>query len=258
MRLSTQPETPLPGRRAFFLAAALTLLAGCATKGDFGEVHPSLVRDDGVHEWLSNDAIAGKPTFMSSFQLTDDEQQLRDLAYPLIEPPYSRQKWYSFLGENGMIGIEHRGAYDRTAYATHLFGDRYRSPSARYSQLIDDVRNDITRLPAFYETAARVLDIDQKRRRSLAYVTNVGPHEREHAMRRIRENAAIVGMVNGWVSRRASSYKFALERLVVMTPSPQAVEVERAINQLQAVGQHYRTLPARQYGREPSLASSNY
>lgn len=257
MRLSPQPKTPLPGWRAFFLAAAaLTLLAGCAGRGDFGEVHPSLVRDD-IHDWMSNDAIAGKPTFVSTFELTDDERQLRDLAYPLIEPPYSRQKWYSFLGDYGAIGIEHRGAFDRTAYTSNLFGDKYRSPTARYARLLDDIRNDITRLPAFYETAERVLDIDQKRRKSLAYVTNVGEHEREHAMRRIRENAAIVGMVNGWIGRRVSSYKFALERLVVMTPSQEAVEVERAINQLAAAGLQYRTLPVRQYGREPSLASTN-
>jgi hypothetical protein len=257
MRLPPQPKAPLPGWRAFFLAAALTVLAGCATQGDFGEVHPSLTRED-IHDWMSNDAIAGKQTSPSTFELTDDERQLRDLAYPLIEPPYSRQQWYSFLGEHGAIGVEHRGAFDRTAYATNLFGDKYRSPTARYARLIDDIRNDITRLPAFYETAARVLDIDQKRRRSLAYVTNVGQHERENAMRRIRENAAIVSMVNTWVVRRASSYKFALERLVVMTPSQQAVEAERAISQLQASGAQYRRLPPGQYGREPSLASTNF
>ncbi len=31
--------------------------------------------------------------------LTDEERRLRDLAYPLIDPPYDRNKWYSFLGE---------------------------------------------------------------------------------------------------------------------------------------------------------------
>ncbi len=30
---------------------------------------------------------------------------LRDLAYPLIEPPYERQRWYSVLNEYGFRGI---------------------------------------------------------------------------------------------------------------------------------------------------------
>ncbi len=68
-----------------------SLLAGCATQGDFGEVHPSLVNDD-VHSWLSLEAIAGQPIWPSSVYFTDDERQLRDLAYPLIEAPYHRQQ----------------------------------------------------------------------------------------------------------------------------------------------------------------------
>ncbi|MGC1464843.1 MAG: hypothetical protein WA792_03835 [Pseudolabrys sp.] len=153
------------------MAVAAVMVAGCTPNYDFGEVRRELVRDD-VHDWLSNDAIAGKPTFQSTFDLTDDERQLRDLAYPLIEPPYDRQKWYSVLGEYGLIGSDHRGAFDRTAYATHLFADRYRSPSARYAKVIEDARNDITRMPQFFETAARVLDVDYKRHKALAYISD--------------------------------------------------------------------------------------
>ncbi|MSP33134.1 MAG: hypothetical protein EXR03_10015 [Pseudolabrys sp.] len=57
----------------------VALLAGCAN-GDFGEVRPTLVRDN-VHDWLSLDAIAGRPALPSGFELTDDERQFRDLAY---------------------------------------------------------------------------------------------------------------------------------------------------------------------------------
>jgi hypothetical protein len=70
--------------------ATLLLLAACAN-GDFGEVKPSLVRDD-IHDWVALDATAGIPGSPSRFELTDDERQLRDLAYPLIEPPYDRQQ----------------------------------------------------------------------------------------------------------------------------------------------------------------------
>ena len=110
-------------RSSVFVLAGLALLAGC-TNGDFGEVNRTLVRDD-IHDWLSLDAIAGKPTSPSSFELTDDERALRDLGYPLIEPAYDRHQWYSAAGEYGVIGADHRGPADRTAYATRLFGDRY-------------------------------------------------------------------------------------------------------------------------------------
>ena len=75
----------------------------------------------------------------------------------------------------------------------------------------------MTRLPQFYETAARVVDMDDKRRRSLRYVSALAPAERENALARIRENAAIVSWVRLSVGERASAYRFALERLAVAT-----------------------------------------
>jgi len=254
MRSSPKPHR-LTCRRHILLLTACAVLAGCSTQGDFGEVNPSLVRED-IHDWLSLDAIAGRPTWPSSFELTDDERQLRDLAYPLIEAPYNRKKWHSVAGEYGVTGADHRTVFDRTAYASHLLGDRYRSPSARYAQLIDDARNDTTRLPQFYETAARVLDVDQKRRKSMNYVSQLSPSERENALRRIRENALLVSLVGSKLTQRASAYRFALERLVIMTPATQAVDAERAINQLQARVAHYRTHPAPGWAREQSLAAA--
>ena len=238
-----------------FAVAALSLLAGCAN-GDFKEIRPYLVHDD-VHDWLDFDATAGKNTSPSGFTLTDDERQMRDLAYPLIEQPYNRQQWYSIAGEYGITGYDHRGPFDRTAYATHLFGSRYRSPSARYERLTDDIRNDATRLPQFFETAARVLDMDQKRRQSMAYVSSLSAHERNEALRRIYTNAEIVSMVRAKLGQRVEGYRFALERLVIMTPSQEAVQVERSLNQLQAEIAYYQTHTAPTWVREQSLSRLN-
>lgn len=240
-------------RRSLALAA-FVFLGGCAN-GDFGEVHPTLVRDD-IHDWVALDAIAGKRTFPSRFELTDDERQLRDLAYPLIEPAYNRQQWYSAAGEYGVIGADHRTGFDRSAYSIRLQTTRYRSPSARYAQLIDDIRNDTTNLPQFFETAGRVLDIDEKRRKSLAYISGLSASERTNALRRIKENASIVAMVRANLAQRVSSYRFALERLVVATPSQQAVEAERALNRLQGQIARYRGGTAPTWVREQSLASA--
>ena len=67
-------------RRYIFVAAALSLLGGCGTaNGDFGEVRPTLVSDD-IHDWLGAAMPAPQSTLPSTFELTDDERQLRDLA----------------------------------------------------------------------------------------------------------------------------------------------------------------------------------
>ena len=243
--------------RGGFGLVALLLLAGCNTTGaggDFGEVPRNFVRED-IHDWLGSYAMAGKGE-TSSFKLTDDERLLRDLAFPLIAPPFDRQQWYSSLHEYGHAGGSVDAAPDRSDYARRLFSDRYRSPMAQYAQVTDDIRNDITRLPAFFETATRVQDLDEKRRKSLAYITDIHPDERENALRRIRENAAVVAAVKSKLTQRAAGYRFALERLVVMAPSPQAVEVERSLTQLQKQIGYFRSHPAPTWVRERSLASS--
>ncbi len=38
---------------------------------------------------------------ISGDNLTDDERPLRDLAFPLIEPPYDRLRWDAMVYENG-------------------------------------------------------------------------------------------------------------------------------------------------------------
>lgn len=243
------------GRHAMAMAVT-ALLAGCAN-GDFGEVNQTLVTD-GIHDWIGRDANAPKPG--STFEYTDDERALRDLAYPLIEPPYDRQKWYSVAGEYGLVRftMEDRARYYErlTRNDVERLFDYRRSPSSRYAILTDDIRNDTTRLAQFFETAGRVIDIDQKRKKSLAYVPDLNKDEWINAKRRIRENAHVVQIVRWSLEDRISAYRFALERLVVSTPSRQAVDVEHALNQLHNQLANYRTLPPT-WAREPSLASAN-
>lgn len=221
-------------RRPLLIAAALALpLLSACTQGDFGEVRPSLVRDD-IHDWMGAAAAPpGGPAVVSQFEYTDDERQLRDLGYPLIEPPYDRKRWNSVLGEYGYRGYARDNPAPREAYAERLLGDGYRSPSARYQKLIEDIRNDITRIPAFFQVASRVADIDGKRRRALDF-TRPSPPERAGALSRIRENANVVAWVDGSLNGRLAGYRYALERLVTMTPSPMAVEVERLLRALKA------------------------
>ena len=63
-------------------------------------------------------------------------------------------------------------------------------------------------------------------------------------------------MVRRSLDERIAAYKFALERLVIMTPNPQAVQVEHALNELRARVTWYRTHRTPGWTREQSLASS--
>jgi hypothetical protein len=237
-------------RRRVLALAAVSLLGGCGTpNGDFGEVQPYLVGDN-VHDWVGPYATGSVP---SKFDLTDDERALRDLSYSLIEAPYERQQWYSVAAEYGGIKPDRR-TVDRALYAKCLLSSEFRSPTARYAQLTDDIRNDIARMPQFFEAAGRVLDMDQKRQKSMAYVSAVSPKELQNAQKRMRENQSIVALVHAKLMQRAASYHYALERLVIATPSPMAVDVERAITQMQGMIERYRA-PAPTWVREQNLAT---
>jgi len=227
------------------------VLSGCAN-GDFGEIKPTLARDN-IHDWVAADATG---SIASQFQLTDDERQLRDLAYPLVEPPYLRHTAGSYFRESGRFPQQYHSGDDITAYATYLVSFPSRSPAARYTRLTDDIRNDTNRLPQFFETAARVVDMDRKRQKAFAYVSVSSAAEKNEAARRINENAAIVGQVRRSIAQRIASYKFALERLVIMTPSQYAVQCELMISQLKAtLAQYQHGAPL--FRAESSLARSN-
>jgi hypothetical protein len=123
-------------------------------------------------------------------------------------------------------------AFDRTAYGRQLIDEPHRSDASRYSQLIDDIRDDITRFEPFYSTAARVLDLDRKRNASLAHVSQLSPREHADAVARMEENTLIVQWVQQCQERRISSYRWALERLVVQAPDGMAAEADRLLNEL--------------------------
>jgi hypothetical protein len=72
--------------------------------------------------------------------------------------------------------------FDTAAYYAHLMGEFHRSSIARYNQLIDDMRNDIVRIDPFFQTARRVIDVDQRRQKSMEYVANLSPPERTSAL----------------------------------------------------------------------------
>ena len=226
--------TGLRSLPALMMLVAGAALGGCSG-GDFGRTRADM-RNDDMHRWLGAEATASVGLKPSHFQLTENERQLRDLAYPLIEPPHSRPAWKSVFGDYQPLPSPWRQkvVFDRTAYGRLLIDEPHRSHSSRYAVLMEDVRNDITRFEPFFASAATVLELDRKRNASLKLVSELSPRERDDAVARMEENALIVQWVQQSLERRISSYRWALERLVIQAPDTIAADVDRLIGELAA------------------------
>ncbi|MET0446415.1 MAG: hypothetical protein ABWY35_13835 [Pseudorhodoplanes sp.] len=203
---------------------------GCINT-DFGRVRPTL-RSDDMHSWMGPavNNHYGEPA--SAFRLTEDEKMMRDLGFPLIAPRYDLNRWYSVLIEYGLGGPFQPNwwVYDPTTYAQVMFQEPTRSTETYYNRLIDDIRNDIVRIPPFATVARRVTDMDHKREKSLHYIGNLTPVERGNATARMMENSLIARWVHQSLMERGYAYRYALERLVISSPSSQAAEAERQLN----------------------------
>ena len=220
-------------RGLYALAICAPLMGGC-TGGDFGRTRETFLTDN-MHKWVGEEAVGSIGEQPSRFRLTDDERTLRDQAYYFIEPPRSRPFYKSVFGDYQRIPAPwgQKGVgFDRTAYGRLLLTEQRRSQVSAYAELIEDIRNDLTQLDPFFVTAGRVADIDAKRGKGLAYISQMRPEEREDAQARMRENAMIVQWVQQCLQRRVASYRWALERLVLNTPDPAAAEAERVLLQL--------------------------
>src|ERR1700694_5756617 len=237
------PETYFPIRtilRAPVAAAIPTLLAaglmlaGCSG-GDFGRTRQDFLNDD-MHRWIGAEATGSVGLPASQFQLTDGERQLRDLAYPLIEPPHSRPAWKSVFGDYKPLPSPWRQevVFDRTAYGRTLIDEPHRSHSSRYAQLMEDVRDDITRFEPFFANAVRVIDLDKKRNASLSHISELSPRERADAVARMQENSLIVQWVQQCLERRISSHRLAMEPLGRSVPDNLAADADRLIGELAA------------------------
>jgi hypothetical protein len=235
--MSTQIRTRLRLPPAILLALSLlaaAALGGCAG-GDFGRTREN-ARSDDMHRWLGLEATASVGLRASQYQLTDKERLLRDLAFPLIEPPHSRPAWKTVYGDYQPLPAPWRQAplFDRTAYGRLLIDEPHRSHTSRYAQLIEDVRNDLTRFEPFFADAVQVLDLDKKRNASINLVSDLSPRERADAIARMQENTLIVQWVQQCLEQRISSYRWALERLVIQAPDNIAADADRLIGELAA------------------------
>lgn len=222
---------PVLPSRTGCLALASLALAACA--GDFDRPRSFLHLDEVQPSIASHGLLYPFPPPFAG--LTDDERRLRRLAYSFLVPPDSGdivQRSIPFDASYWALINGFSSAIDQTGYAQRLIAIPARSEAMRYSRLMDDIRNDIVRLDDFVPLVRAVADMDRKRDQSLLYVSGLQASELAQAKERIFENGRIIARVHLALDERLACYRFALERLVISAPSPAAVQVERALNEL--------------------------
>lgn len=226
-RREVRYRTSIKGVVALLLAA---LAAACARLGDFDRPNPSYFHDE-ILPVAGAYAARHRGEPVSPAPLTDDERTLRDLAYSIIAPPVPRQKWLLTIADlrQSRVLPNDEPPFDLQKYAGTILDMPYRSATARYARLVDDIRADSLRVTPFFTVAKRVIDMDIARERSLVGVTGLTPAEREIAMARIAENRMLIGWVYRRLGERSRAYRYALERLFLKTPAPAAVDAERAL-----------------------------
>lgn len=232
-------------RRLAVLAAAVAL-AGCSQAGDFGRPQPSVVNDQILPAAGAALAFAREEPF-SSFRMTDREREMRDLGWAIVMPPHEEQYRDRVLVELRRTRILPPDAvrFRKEAYVRTLLSIDFRSSTARYARLLEDVLTDTGRIEPFFQAAARVDVDDRARRRALAGVPEVTPDESENALARIEENGLMIAWARESFDERLITYRYALDRLMLETPDRASAEVAAAIDAFAAVLASLRPLGPR-------------
>src|SRR5436309_12327628 len=234
--------------RRLTLCIALAIAAPAVTEaGDFGRPKPSLL-EGLIPQQFWKGPLAG----YSSYPLTDLEVELRDRSYVLIRPNEPRGNWNIYIAGFQVAHLLPPGtiSYDHTEYARMLLWTPARSEASSYNRLIEDMDSDGRLIGPFVAVACVVADLDLKRERSLAYVSELSDGEVGNAYGRIRENRLVTAWVHRALHWRLASYRYALERLVMAVPSLLAVEAERALTRFEAIVSQADPVLARCAGAE--------
>jgi len=207
-------------------------IAAPAQAGDFGRPKPSLL--EGL---IPPQFWKGPAAGYSGYPLTDLELELRDRSYVLIRPNEPRGNWNIYIAGFRIAHLLPPAFtyYGHAEYARMLLWTLARSEASSYNRLIEDMDSDGRLIGPFVAVACAVADLDLKRERSLAYVSELTEGETGNAFGRIRENRIVTAWVHRALHWRLASYRYALERLAIAVPSGRAVEAERALTRFQEI-----------------------
>jgi len=223
-------------RRASLLlpaGAALALLAACTQSGDFGRPRTGVW--NGLIDTTGSFSTRDRGRLLLDSGLTDDEQTLRDRAWRFVQPASTFSAF-----QDALLGLASAHAtptwrFDEVgAYYETLTAEPSRSPVSRYRQLADDATADARLIPIFTALAARVIDADAARLRSLPFAKTLDDADIRLAAQHVAENRCLIAWVRIETGLRLARYRFALEHLFAQAPAPESVSAERSLAMLAA------------------------
>ena len=236
MPIPDRPRHGRPRTAAGLLpvGAALALLAACTQNGDFGRPRTGVW--NGLIDTTGSFSTRDRGRLLLDSGLTDDEQALRDRAWRFVQPASTFMAF-----QDTVFGLASAHATPPTwrfdaidAYYDALTAEPSRSPVSRYRQLGDDATADARLIPIFTALAARVIDADAARLRSLPFAKTLDDTDVRLAAQRVAENRCLIAWVRLEAGLRLARYRFALEHLFAAAPSPEAVSTERSLAMLTA------------------------
>jgi hypothetical protein len=209
----------------------ILFLGGCADTGDFGRPRHS-VWNQTIVPTIGNVIARGREEAVSSFEFTDDEQELRDRAWRFLMPAHDRNYFDRRVAELAITRVlpKHASDIDKKSYRNALHRGDYRSQVPRYQRVAEDIQADRALLIPFMRVSHRVQRGDDIRCKALHTTKDVAENDEINALQRIMENNQLIAWVHHHIPERLKSYRYALERLVIETPSREAIMVERALD----------------------------
>lgn len=210
---------------------------GCTRPtGDFDRARPSVVHDT-VMPAVGEQAARTRGDPVSKFNLTNDEELLRDRAWALIRPPWTKDWIGGTAVELSRTRIlpEAEGRVPIDLYYRFLASDRFRSSDARYDRVATDALGDAQLVWPFCEAALKVKKADEERLRVLSTKQILTEEVYEGAKARVWENRMMVSWAGQALRYRIKAYRNALDKLEIETPSGDRLwKVNNAIRRLEA------------------------
>jgi len=228
----------LSGKALVAAACALTL-AGCAQTGDFGRQRPNVINDSVLPVvGMVSTYSAGEP--VSHFNYTDDERTLRNLGWTLVVPTHSHDWIGRTAAELQRAQIIRRLdlVLSPERYSAMLSGERYRSSDARYARIMDDAVKDMAAIEPYMAYVARVRIADEQRINAAFGLPDIGASELAAAHGRVAENQRQMAWVKRAMLFRLYAYRYAVDRLMIQTPSRLAGQTIERLNALEALIQN--------------------
>lgn len=215
------------------MLAAVLVTGGCVARptGDFGRAAPSFTHDTAM-PFAGNLVAYNRGEPVSWFNQTDEEKEMHDRVWRFLVAEHTNDWFYNTAVElqrtRILPGIDDR--FSDTLYYNWLQRTRYNASPVRYATVGADILADTDTAPGTFIAICKVIEIDRQRAVASAGLHDLEPEVRASVKARKAENDGYIAWFTRALSYRFRSYDYALDHLLVETPDPASVEVDRKLS----------------------------